>query len=185
MKTALKRALTATVASVAALSLTPALSSATAPELDFARYPAVDAKTYVSYNYDNNGRAFFRAGMFYCGLGSTPGRIACKGRPATAPPGVQGTYLNNSQGPWWVSPEGIFAPSIRLLPNAHYRAKVLPVGRSIHIYDIICARPRPAVLTCETRGRAFVVSPRWHKFISPAGDHAYNPPKSKLPPSLR
>ncbi|MFT3901317.1 MAG: hypothetical protein QM728_13875 [Gordonia sp. (in: high G+C Gram-positive bacteria)] len=185
MNTALQRALTATVAGAAALSIAPALASATAPELDFARYPGVNANSYVSYNYDNNGGAWFRAGGYYCQIGQYPGRVACKGFVGTAPAGTQGVLLNNHQGPWWVTPKGIFEPSIRMEPRAHYRAKVLPVGRSINIYDVTCARPRAHVVSCTTRGRAFVISPRWHKFIGPGGTHNYNPPKSKLPPSLR
>ena len=86
MKKVLLRAMTAVVAVGSALALAPGLATAaTPPELDFAAYPAVDANRYVSYNYDNNGRAFFRAGEFYCSIGSRPG-ASLPGRPATARP---------------------------------------------------------------------------------------------------
>lgn len=156
-----------------------------APELDFSKYPRVDANRYVSYNYDNNGRAFFRAAGFYCSIGQYPGRVACKGSVATAPHGSQGVLLNNSQGPWWVTPTGTAAPNISLLPNARFAAPELPVGRSIGIYDVVCAQPRAAVVSCSSRGRAFVISPKWHKFYAPAGVRDANPPADRLPPSLR
>ncbi|GED96017.1 hypothetical protein [Gordonia crocea] len=170
---------------VAGSALAPASASATAPELDFAKYPAVNAKRYVSYNYDNNGRAFFRAGGYYCSIGQYPGRVACKGFVATAPAGTQGVLLNNSQGPWWITPGGLAAPNIDLVPNAHFRAPVLPVKRSINIYDVTCARPRTHVVSCTSRGRAFVISPKWHKFVGPADVRNPNPPADKLPKSLR
>ncbi len=187
MKKLLLRAMTAVVAVGSALALAPGLATAaTPPELDFAAYPAVDANRYVSYNYDNSGRAFFRAGEFYCSIGSRPGRVACKGRPATAPPGMQGVLLNNHQGPWWVTPAGLAAPTISLVPEAYFRAPVLPVKRSIHIYDVTCARPRPAVVSCMwTAGRGFVISPKWHKFYASRDVRDANPPSHLLPPSLR
>ncbi|QKT08711.1 hypothetical protein HUN08_16975 [Gordonia sp. X0973] len=187
MKTALLRALTAIVAAGSVLALAPGVASAaTPPELDFAKYPAVDSSRYVSYNYDNNGRAFFQSPPFYCSIGQAPGYVACKGHPATAPAGMQGVLLAAHQGPWWITPEGLAAPTVNLVPQAHFRAPVLPVGRSISIYDVTCARPRPAVVSCMwSAGRGFVISPKWHKFIGPADVHSPNPPKYKLPKSLR
>ncbi|GAB08271.1 hypothetical protein GOARA_006_00300 [Gordonia araii NBRC 100433] len=186
MKRAILRGLTALTAVAAALALAPGLAAgATPPELDFARYPAVNAKRYVSYNYDNNGRAFFRAGDYYCQIGQYPGRVACKGFVGTAPAGTQGVLLNNHQGPWWITPTGFAAPNMQLLPKAHFRAPILPVKRSISIYDVTCARPRAHVVSCTTRGRAFAISPKWHKFVGPGGYRNANPPSYKLPKSLR
>lgn len=76
-----------------------------APELDFSKYPRVDANRYVSYNYDNNGRAFFRAAGFYCSIGQYPGRVACKGSVATAPHGSQGA-AQQQPGPMVGHPHG-------------------------------------------------------------------------------
>ncbi len=187
MRSALLRAATAILAVASALALAPGLSAAaTPPELDFNAYPAVDATRYVSYNYDNNGRAYFSAGGFYCSIGQYPGRVACKGHPATAPAGMQGVLLNNHQGPWWITPEGLAAPTVNLVPQAYFRAPVLPVKRSISIYNITCARPRTHVVSCMwTGGRAFVISPKWHKFYAPADVRSPNPPAYLLPPSLR
>ncbi|MFT4088601.1 MAG: hypothetical protein QM658_15875 [Gordonia sp. (in: high G+C Gram-positive bacteria)] len=172
-------ALTAALAPDA--SATPRTSAA---ELDFAKYQAVDAHRFQSLRYDDNGRVFFVAGQWRCQLGAQPGSVACKGRPATAPPNTVGvSIVGDQQGPWWVAPGTTF----RFGSVTGFRAPVLKVGQRITFANTTCAVPRRNVVACASTNRAFILSRGWHKFYFPRYDraHSKNPAPKYLPPRLR
>lgn len=163
----------------------PAASAAPAPpELQFGNFAPVNAKKYQSLRYADDGRTFFVTGRWLCQLGPRPGSVACKGRPATAPPRTVGVAItNDQQGPWWVPP----GTTYRFGSQAGFRAPVLRVGQRISAAGSTCAVPRNGVVSCATANRAFILSPRWHKFYYPAGDraHSKNPAPRYLPAHLR
>ncbi|GAC59030.1 hypothetical protein GOHSU_71_00030 [Gordonia hirsuta DSM 44140 = NBRC 16056] len=173
-------ALSATLLGTAA----PAAAAPVPAELQFSRFSPVNPAKYQSVRWADNGRSYFVAGRWQCQLGPQPGSVACKGRPATAPPNTRGVAITNDlQGPLWVPP----GTTYRFGSEAGFRAPVLKVGQRIQVADAVCAVPRAGVVSCATNNRAFILSRAWHKFYYPKGDrrHSANPAPKYLPARLR
>ncbi|WP_347958041.1 hypothetical protein [Gordonia aichiensis] len=164
-----------TIVIVAALAtaLLPALAQAQprGGDLDFSRYRAVNAEPYRSSAYVDRGRHYFVSGGWLCQIGPQPGAAACRGKPATAPPGVIGVALaGEQQGPYWVRPGTTF----QLGPVSRFRAPVLPAGTRITVADVTCAVPQTGVVACRNWNRGFRVSRASHWFLYPRGDRAHD-----------
>ncbi|WP_040525291.1 hypothetical protein [Gordonia effusa] len=157
-------------------------------EFDLARYQPVNPTKYRSLAYSDNGRSFFTAGQWLCSFGPSYRYVSCKGTPATAPPGTQGAIITgDQQGPWWVTPKGIFGPDTQLTPTSGFRPPTLGVGKRLTVGGTTCTVPRPNVVACTTGARAIIFTRAWHKFFYPSGDTAHNanPAPRYLPPRLR
>lgn len=197
MTSRVKRVLTRAAVACAAVASLASLSVGTAAALpcpplpaafDFSRYQPVDPTPYRSLNYSDNGRSFFVAGQWLCAFGPSYRNVSCKGTPATAPPGTQGVIIAaDQQGPWWVTPKGIFGPNTQLTPKSGFRPPTLGVGKRITVTGTTCTVPRPNAVACATGARAFILAHGFHKFYYPAGDTAHNanPAPQYLPASLR
>lgn len=162
----------------------PATAAPVPSELQFGNYTAVNANKFQSLRFADNGRTFFTAGQWRCQIGPQPGSVACKGRPATAPPRTQGAGITNDlQGPWWIPP----GTTYRFGSQAGFRAPALKVGQRISVANTVCAVPRANVVSCATPNRAFILTRAWHKFYYPKGDraHSANPAPKYLPARLR
>ncbi|EGD54495.1 hypothetical protein SCNU_12963 [Gordonia neofelifaecis NRRL B-59395] len=161
----------AVIALVAALL--PGVAQAAPPtaDFDFSQYRSVNADAYRSLAYSDNGRHYFTTGRWSCQIGPQANAAACKGRPATAPPGVIGVaFAGESQGPYWVRP----GSSFRLGPVSGFRAPVLPIGSRITVVNVTCAVPRAGVVACRNWNRGFQLSRGTHRFLYPAGDTAHD-----------
>lgn len=190
----IKRAVVATVAgaSLTTLGVGVAAAAPAGPplpvEFNLAKYQPVNPMKYRSLAYSDNGRSFFIAGRWLCAFGPSYRYVSCKGAPATAPPGTQGALISGDpQGPWWVTPKGIFGPNTQLTPTSGFRPPTLGVGKRLTVGGTTCTVPRPDVVACTTGARALIFTRAWHKFFYPAGDiaHNANPAPRYLPARLR
>lgn len=174
----------ATVVAVIALlaASVPAIAHAAprASDFDFSPYRSVNADDYRSVAYVDNGRHYFTAGGWRCQIGPQANAMACRGRPATAPPGTIGVAVSGeSQGPYWVRK----GTSFQLGPVSGYLPRVLPVGSRITVANVTCAAPRAGVVACRNWNRGFLLSRAGHRFLYPAGDtaHSANPKRHPQP----
>lgn len=156
---------------------------------DLSRYTPVDPTPFRSLAYDDNGRSFFTTGRWNCQIGPTFRSVGCQGRPATAPPGVQGAAITaDAQGPWWVpKPDLLTGTSYRFGSTSGFRPPRLSVGARVTIAGVTCTVPSATQVACRTGNRALIFSPGFHKFYYPAGDAAHNgnPAPRYLPASLQ
>ncbi len=156
---------------------------------DLSRYAPVDPTPFRSLAYDDNGRSFFTTGRWNCQIGPTFRSVGCQGRPATAPPGVQGAAITaDAQGPWWVpEPDLLTGTSYRFGSTSGFRPPRLSVGTRVTIAGVTCMAPSATQVACRTGNRAPIFSPHFHKFYYPAGDTAHNgnPAPRYLPASLQ
>lgn len=179
------------VAVIAVIAPGPLTTTATAApppplpaEFDLAQYQPVNPATFRPLNYVDNGRAFLRVGRWLCAIGPQYRYVGCQGHPATAPPTARGVAISgDQQGPWWVPDWSNY----RVAAPSGFRAPTLAVGTRVTIYGTTCTAPKRDTIACRTGGRAFILSPGWHKFYYPAGDTAHdaNPAPRYMPPSLR
>ncbi|NMO03496.1 hypothetical protein HH308_19970 [Gordonia sp. TBRC 11910] len=190
----IQRAVVATVAaaSLATFGVHAATATPVGPplpvEFDLAKYHPVNPAKYQSLAFADNGRSFFVAGRWLCAFGPSYRYVSCKGAPATAPPRTQGALISgDQQGPWWVTPAGIFGPNTQLTPTSGFRPPTLSVGNRLTVNGSTCTAPRPDVVACTTGSRAMILTAAWHKFFYPAGDiaHNANPAPQYLPPRLQ
>lgn len=156
---------------------------------DLSRYTPVDPTPFRSLAYDDNGRSFFTTGRWNCQIGPTFRSVGCQGRPATAPPVIQGAAITaDAQGPWWVpEPDLLTGTSYRFGSTSGFRPPRLSVGTQVTIAGVTCTVPSATQVACRTGNRALIFSPGFHKFYYPAGDTAHNgnPAPRYLPASLQ
>lgn len=144
----------------------------TASTFDLSKYAPVNADNYRSLQFVDGGAYFFRAGRWLCQIGpSNPNQVACKGKPASAPPGTLGIAIpGEGQGPYWARPGTTF----RVGPEGSFRPPVLAVGQRLTVISVSCAVPRAGVVVCRNWNRGFMLSRYSHKFLYPKGDTAHS-----------
>ena len=178
-------AICASVVHAAPATAAPPLPAA----FDLSRFRTVDPTQFRSLAYDDNGRSFFTTGRWNCQIGPTFRSVGCQGRPATAPPGIQGAAITaDAQGPWWVpSAGGLTGTTYRFGSTSGFRPPRLGVGTRVTIAGVTCTVPSSTQVACRTGERALIFAPGFHKFYFPAADTAHNgnPAARYLPVSLR